>query len=475
MEDIVDEFAFLSYNNVTYKAVRPALNTAMEIAEKAGTPRGILITTTPNNLDTPSGAFCYNFIKKACKFNEEFYDLFVTHGIEYLKEYIETNSENGFIHIQFSYSELGRSEAWLKKQIRELDGDMLLVKRELLLEWTYASNVSPFDEELLDIISGLLKKEPLKNLTIPVYSKLKGIKNYKIDIVEDFDNLFYKSWILSIDVASGLDKDSSAFTLIDPLTYRPKMIFNSNNIGVIELANLIEKFVMTYVPNAVIIPERNNNGIVLIEHLRNSNVVSNLYFEEKMVEGEVKSDKKSFYKNKGVKTKKKTLVYGFNTTGTSRPKLIENLRIIVNDRPELINNELMFDEVRTLERKNGGKIEHQSGFHDDTLFSYLIGYTVLTDGTNINSFLKNIGSKEVATKQNHFMSNILELNNISNMNKITNTNDNSLSTKIIEEFQPKISLNDQLLNSMSFSQSNEKKIRNQKIKNIIQLNNNSFN
>lgn len=43
----LDEFAFLAYNEVTYKAAKPALNTAIEFAKKNNSPYGILITTTP--------------------------------------------------------------------------------------------------------------------------------------------------------------------------------------------------------------------------------------------------------------------------------------------------------------------------------------------------------------------------------------------------------------------------------------------
>jgi len=45
-----DEFAFLSYNEITYKAAKPALNKACELAEQNNSPYGILITTTPRLL-----------------------------------------------------------------------------------------------------------------------------------------------------------------------------------------------------------------------------------------------------------------------------------------------------------------------------------------------------------------------------------------------------------------------------------------
>lgn len=45
-----DEFAFLSFNEITYKAARPALSTASDFAKSVNKPHGILITTTPENI-----------------------------------------------------------------------------------------------------------------------------------------------------------------------------------------------------------------------------------------------------------------------------------------------------------------------------------------------------------------------------------------------------------------------------------------
>ena len=45
-----DEFAFLGFNDIIYKAMKPALNKACELAKKCGKNYGLLITTTPRLL-----------------------------------------------------------------------------------------------------------------------------------------------------------------------------------------------------------------------------------------------------------------------------------------------------------------------------------------------------------------------------------------------------------------------------------------
>ena len=367
-----DEFAFLAYNETTYKASKPALNTAIDFAKKNNSPYGILITTTPNNLDQPEGKFCYEMIQKAAKFDERFYDWYdwLERDSSKIIEYIEVNSANNFVYIEFSYKQLGKDEAWFKKQVKELEGDMLLVKREILLQWTYASNVSPFSEEQL--------------ITLEQYSSEKELfkkiymNNYIIDIIETPKNMFAKNWIMSIDVGGGLGIDGSAFTVIDPSSMKPIMKFNNNTISIPDFAVLIEKFVIEYIPNAVIVPERNNAGIALIQILQKSLVSKNLFYEIKEKVAEKTVENSSIFKiSKNKKIKKETRVYGMTTNSKTRDIMINQiLFMIVNDKPYLINNKELFNEIRTLYRNPRGKIEHASGFHDDMLFSYLIGIYV---------------------------------------------------------------------------------------------------
>ena len=52
-----DEFAFLARNKIIFLAARPAWVTASDNAKKNGTPFGITITTTPNNVDTNQGKY----------------------------------------------------------------------------------------------------------------------------------------------------------------------------------------------------------------------------------------------------------------------------------------------------------------------------------------------------------------------------------------------------------------------------------
>lgn len=77
------------------------------------------------------------------------------------------------------------------------------------------------------------------------------------------------------------------------------------------------------------------------------------------------------------------------------------------------------------------KIEHQNGFHDDLLFSYLIGmYALLYCTKSINKFVKNVSDLTNDEKSTKISKNILRNANLLSQKPT----DVSLSDKIIEDF-----------------------------------------
>jgi hypothetical protein len=400
-----DEFAFLKYNDTVYASAAPALSKASKSAKKNGTPFGKLITTTPNDLDTDIGKYCYGMIQDACPFDESWYDWDITE----LRKFIKENSRNDFVHLQFSYDELGNDEEWFEDQKRQLNNDLMKIKREILLEWTIASDTSPFSEEQLSMIEQYAKK--------PI-GKFYILKRYKFEIFDDMRNIPNKSWLIGIDVGGGLSRDFTAISITDPKDMKIKAVFKSNNISVPDLSELIIHLILDFAPNGVIIPERNTLGLALIQLLLKSEVANNMYYEVREKQGEKKVDdpKKASKKN----FKAQTRVYGVYTTGggqgTRDIMINEILNNAVNETPYVFTSRLIFDELKTLERNNKGKVEHRSGCHDDVLFSWLVACYAFLYGTNAGKFVKVTSDghyDDTEDKQNqHVVRNINSLLNI---------------------------------------------------------------
>lgn len=250
--------------------------------------------------------------------------------------------------------------------------------------------------------------------------------------------MMYKNWCLSIDIGGGLGRDYSAFSLIDPVTYKAVMNFKNNNIGVLEFADLVIKFVNTYVPNAVIIPERNFNS-AFIEHIQKSNISKRLYYtstDDKDYTVQ-KIKKTSIFKKNSVGSGMETRKYGFLTDTTKRKVMTEEiLYMIVENKPELCNNELLFNEMRKLIREKSGKINHMNGEHDDLLMSYLIGLFVLLYSNNRNKFFKNVSNEPVLgydkKEPNKMNINFKKVADFNNEEKLKNSINDKLDPELVE-------------------------------------------
>ena len=343
-------------------------------------PYGKLLTTTPSLLDLPEGKFCSKMIENACPFVEEFYD----YDEDFLHEFIFNNSDNDFIYIKFSYKQLGRSEKWFLEQCRALENDMLAIKRELLLEWTYASDSGVFNEEQLTALSKFVI-ESEEYMIVRDYWKFNIYK--KLDITVPY--------IISVDVAGGLDQDNSAISFIHPKTLKVDASFRNNRINPTELSMVLHDIGMNYFPYAGFVIENNSYGRVVITNLLYSPIASRIfcYVDEK--QKDIK--KPSKLKNKDNK------IYGIPTTTKSRAEMINDLLpLIVNDEPEVITCPYIFQDIRNLERKKTGKIEHRDGEHDDNLMSYLLGRWALgyAKHSNINAIIMRSGFDEETQEKN---------------------------------------------------------------------------
>ena len=346
-----DEIAFAKYNNIVYAAASPALSQASIEAEKMGVPHFKLFTTTPNSIDTDEGGWAkHSIIEAACPFEEEIYDV----PIDKLKEYVYDRSTNNFVHVEFTWRELGRDEAWYEEQCRDLQYDRQKIKREVDLEWTLSADKSPFSEEELEVISNyIIPKE--KEYTL----RIGDPGNHKFTVLEQMD--FFKPVILAVDVGSGLGTDFSVVHMLDIDDFHEMGYFASNRINPIPFARIIINIVKNLFYNSVLIVERNSYGLDVITTLLESDVTRNKVFYRTINDP---------VPNQGNKIKR---VYGIDTTSGSRDIMISNCFMYVAEQPHTIRCRHTYNELKTIERKSNGKVEHAVGAHDDFLMSMLIG------------------------------------------------------------------------------------------------------
>lgn len=275
------------YRNIEYNL--PAFVTASENARKNNAMHCRIFTSTPGDLDSQPGEDALKIVNATCKWSETFYDK----PIEDVREYIEMNSENNIVYIEYQYQQLGKDEKWFNKVCAVLNNDKLKIQREIFLRRMHGNSQSPYDPEDLDAIQdkkGIIKEE--------VYID----RIFKLDIYETLNK--NRIYFVGVDVSNGYGLDNSAITVWDPYTLKTVAEFKSPHIGVKDLIKFIYVLVRKYLPKAILAIERNANGEAVLDHLRDTDIRMNIYYDnsKEFVNGvDEKLDKDGFIKQESAR------------------------------------------------------------------------------------------------------------------------------------------------------------------------------
>lgn len=360
----IDEYGFIKHNKIIYLNMVPAWNTAAKNAKANNKPYGILITTTPGMLTTDEGQYAFNTREMATKFSEHWYDL----TYNQIMDIVASNTNSSFVHIEYTYQQLGYSEEWFKKLCIDMEKNWPEIRREILLEWSASTENSPFHKEDLDTIRGLLRA--------PIYSFML-FNRYTIYVYERI-NLKYPP-LIGVDVSGGYQRDSSALTVVDSYSTKVAAEFNCNYISPNDLASVIYEIVTKYMPNAVVNIERNGGyGSSVIAKLLMTSIKSNLFYtiKDKVVEERVTGAQV-------IRRKQKTKIYGSDSTHEQREKLMDILRNRVEFHKDKVISKTIYDELCGLEVKKNGRIEHSTNTHDDQVFSWLWALYIYYEGGDL--------------------------------------------------------------------------------------------
>lgn len=359
-----DEYAFIIHNKMIYMSATPAYKTASMKAKEFCKPYGMIITTTPGILTTEEGKEAFETKDLATPFNEHWYDS----SKQQLDELLAKNTSSPFVYIKFNYQELGSTETWLAEIIKEMKKDWVAIRREVLLEWAEVSDRCPFSQQDIATVSKFVR-DPIYTIPVCNYYQFNIYEQLKPGVVP----------IIGVDVSGGLQRDSSTICVIDSTTTRVVADFNCNYISPHDLARVVYEIVSKYMQNAIVNVERNGGfGASVLKDLIKTDIKKNLYYEikDQVIEERVNGTNISKYKEK-------RRVFGFNNTGSSRETLMEILRQRMLYHKDKFISPRILQELKTLEVKPSGRIDHSTNGHDDQIFSYLLAMYVWCYGENL--------------------------------------------------------------------------------------------
>ena len=138
------------------------------------------------------------------------------------------------------------------------------------------------------------------------------------------------------------------------------------------------------------IETKNGFGAAVVQRLCKTSVKKNLYWEikDKVIE-------EAFNGTRMQARPRKVKVYGVDSTKAVRARLIEILMERVMYHKDKFISPILYDEMRAMEVKKSGKVEHSDKTHDDQVFSYLMALYVWYEGKNL---VENFGIRKTTLK-----------------------------------------------------------------------------
>jgi len=303
---VIDEAAFVNHIESAWTSMVPALSTNQMQAKKAGIPFGTMVLSTPNKT-VGIGQWYFSRYMKAIS------------GEDILKPFV--------IHWKM-IPELAEDPDWYKTQCELFDNDPKKIAQELELKFLPTEG-SFFEAETVEKMQNSVEK-PIE--------KLQLFNGQIWKFAQPVSGNYY---IIGVDTAPEHGEDKSAITVWDYKTLEQVWEYQGK-CKVMDFIKVVKVAAATY-PGLIVV-ESNSVGNQVVEHINASEYGHMLYKE---------------------KRGKNTHIPGLATTPKTRPLMIDALYSYITEFPESIKSERLALELTGLVSKKSGKVEADTGCHDD--------------------------------------------------------------------------------------------------------------
>ena len=199
--------------------------------------------------------------------------------------------------------------------------------------------------------------EPPFKLPIRIMTNEGNVELYHVDIYVKPNPK--RNYVVGGDPAEGVGGDESAAQVVDDLTLEQVAEFSSNKIKPANFATLLA-YLGKYYNNALVAPELNNHGHLVIDRLKNTEKYGNIFvrivFDEK--------------KNK------KTRKLGWETNGKTRDLILDEFENLFADCSIKLNSAKLKSQMLTFITDDTGKRQAKQGKHDDLILAFAIALKV---------------------------------------------------------------------------------------------------
>lgn len=390
----VDEGPFCKNIHITIPAFLASANTARENAARHGANYGNIFTTTAGKLDTKEGEYMYGLLMGGLMFDEK--KLFDLSGQEEAHRVVDHASRGKpLVYVNMSHRQLGYTDEWLYRKMLDADSKGDAADRDFMGIWTTGSLKSPLSTRAIDA----LKKNEIDPIHVEV-TKQSYLISWYIPESEIESRLANGKYVLGNDMSEVVGGDSSTLYLVDSETLETIFTVEINESNVYSLIDWFVEHIMVKYQNIVVIPERKNMGVVLIDTLIVKLVALNInpfkrIYNTVVEDGLHESDEEFRFLSRDpytwppeVTSKYKTK-FGYGTAGAGRHSrnnlYVETLTRAVDMSAVNVRDKTLVKQLSELVVKNG-RIDHPVKGHDDLVVAYLLAIWLLLHSKNLDYY-----------------------------------------------------------------------------------------
>lgn len=409
---LVDEAAFFANIEISLPAALAAGTAARDMAKLKGDPYGTILTTTAGKKDDRDGKFIYTMVEDAAIWTERFFDCKNLEELE--KVIIQTSPKKELmVNCTFNHRQLGKTDEWLAKAIRDARSTGEAASRDFGNVWTSGGQYSPFDVDISERIRNSEIKDNYNEITAPNSYVLRWfIPENQIDHV--MNNTHH---VIGLDTSDAIGRDDIFMVIRNIKTGAVVAAANINETNLLLFSEWIATILVRFKKTTLVI-ERRGSGQSVLDYLL---LYLPAYGEDPFVRiynkiVHEKEDTQAFrdrfkeinrpleYRNPEIYNKYKKM-FGFATSGVgqnSRGLLYGT--VLANSGKltcDLVHDSRLIKQILGLTIING-RIDHGEGEHDDGVIAWLLGFWFMTYAKNLTHYginPKEILSENVVLKQ----------------------------------------------------------------------------
>ena len=389
-----DEFGLCKNIETSHGVGMSTMNAARPSAIENGAPAPSMILSTAPDPTTKTGKYCCKILKEGLPWTEKFVDL---PDRDTFIGLLEKNSENNTVIGIFSHQMLGKDNAWLKRVVKENSISREMLLRDFLnIPTSLSGNPVLTERQTAEVSQSRREVEYLQR------KNYYAVYWYEKQSVVESEAFKSKTLVLGMDSSNLVKNDATSFVILDP---NSGIVVGSMHFkeGLLDQLGVFIGDLMVEFPKMIFMPENKLSGQGLIDSvitilLRNGyNPFYRIYNDIVQQRDEAWAKKIDINDADTARTHYRK-AFGLKTNATSRLELFGTiLQKALDYGGKFIRDPKIITQMTSLSLRSG-RVDHESGGHDDAVFAFLLAWYFVINGRNLHFY----GTKPftlVSTKQ----------------------------------------------------------------------------